>query len=233
MGFQKLIFTDALCMKAIGDEKQAALKALQAGVHILLAAENSLALSDFLQTQKGLEKHIAESIALQKEAACRLSAPIKEGLSAGFFNQKYIADCAVWQGETSPIPADKKIAYLELGNEENLAAHFFIKHLTEKGISILKAGQKSDLLIVVSFSNYKAFKGHINLTAQEKQQLAKYISLYPHILFISFGSPFGIEEMPEIKHKLFLFSPAEEAQIYAAEVVLGKEKPKGNLPVGL
>ena len=232
MGFNKLIFTDALCMKAIGDEKQAALKALHAGAHILLAAQDSLALSDFLQKQAGLEKYAQESISLQEKAFQSFPSSVKKGLTGHDFNQKYVADCAVWQGEKIDIPSDNKIAYLELGNEENFAAHFFIRHIQQTGISLVPAGEKADLLIAVSFSNYKAFKGHINLSIEEKEKFKKLLSSYHQVLFVSFGSPFGTEDLPAIQSRLFLFSPAEEAQNCAADILLGKIKPNGSFPVG-
>lgn len=231
MGFQKLIFTDALCMKAIGDEKQAALQALRAGAHILLSAEDSLALSDFLQKQKDLAEIAAESIHLQEQAAQTLTS-VKKGLNAQDFNRTYVENCAVWQGEEIKLSPKEKVAYLELGNEENLAAQSFINALEKKNIFLKKAGEKADYLIAASFSNYKAFKGHINLSEKEKDELCSWSNRYPKTIFISFGSPFGTEKIEKLNGRLFLFSPAQEAQVCAAEILTGKQKPKGSWPLG-
>ncbi len=230
MGFEKLIFTDALCMKAIGEEKQAALQALHAGAHILLSAEDSLSLSDFLQQQSGLSEIITQSVYLQEKASQQLT-PVKTGLHPRDFNRSYAASCAVYQGEPVALSAGDTVAYLELGNEENLAAKAFTETLLNQGILLKKTGEKADYLIVVSFSNYKAFKGHINLSDKEKEILQYWSQKYSSC-FVSFGSPFGTENIDALKARLFLFSPAQEAQICAAEILLGKQKPKGICPFG-
>ncbi len=228
--FTGLVLTDALCMKAIGDEKQAAVQALRAGAHILLAAENSLALSDFLQTQSGLEKYIENSVLLQEKLWGR--TPCKTGLPAADFNRTYANACAVWQGCTDTLQPGQEIAYIELGNEEALAAQFFIKALQEQGISVKKwEGKKTDTLLAVSFSNYKAFKGHINLSAAEKTRLMQATQHSQKSIFISFGSPFGTENIPSLHARLFCFSPAAEMQICAAHILLGRQQALGKMPV--
>ena len=51
LGFTRCVCTDALLMKALGDEKEAALKALDAGAHVLLVPEKPLELVEFLKNQ--------------------------------------------------------------------------------------------------------------------------------------------------------------------------------------
>ena len=232
LGFTGLVFTDALCMKAIGDEKQAALQALRAGAHILLAAENSLALSDFLQKQQGLEPFINRSETLQNKLAQRLQTSSRTGLEARAFNQTYAPRCAVWQGEHIALQPTQKISYLELGNEEDFAARAFLQTLEKHHITVQKyTGQKTDILLAVSFSNYKAFKGHINLSAAEKTRLMQATQHSQKSIFISFGSPFGTEQIPSLHARLFCFSPAAEMQICAAHILLGRQQALGKMPV--
>ncbi len=231
MGYDGLVFTDALCMKAIGDEKTAALAALNAGAHILLAAEDSVALSDFLQTQQIAPEVIARSLSLQDALAERLPDAPKEGLPAREFNVRYAANCAVQNGYLPVLKPGQSAAYLELGNEEDFAAKPFLNALESAGLRLVKPGEKADAFIAVSFSNYKAFKGHINLSREEKQKLSRAAAQYGQSVFVSFGSPFGSNEIRELTGRLFLFSPADEAQICAADILLGKTKAKGILPV--
>lgn len=218
LGYTGLVMTDALCMKAIGDEKQAALEALHAGAHVLLAAEDSLALSDFLQKQNGLEASVQISSRLQNALADKLKKPAREGLRAAQFNQTYAAACSVWQGSPITLTPGDEIAYLELGNEENFAAQVFLNALKECGVRIKKFDGKAQTLVAVSFSNYKAFKGHINLSEQERRTLAGAAQQSKQSVFVSFGSPFGTENLP-LTARLFLFSPADEAQVYAAQAL--------------
>lgn len=232
LGFDKLIFTDALCMKAIGDEKQASLQALHAGAHILLAAEDSLSLSDFLQKQTGLECFVKESEFLQEKAFLSLPVQPEQGFSAAAFNRRYASCCAVQQGADFCLKPNIRAAYVELGNEENLEARHFIQTLEKAGVCLVSAQEKADVLIAVSFSNYKAFKGRINLSAPEKEMLCALCTKYRQSIFVSFGSPFGTEEISALNSRLFLFSPDAEAQICAANILLKKQKPEGSVPFG-
>lgn len=229
MGYEGLIFTDALCMKAIGDEKQAALKALHAGAHILLSAQDSVALSDFLQTQKGLEPFIVRSIQRQDQLVNHLLHTPKIGLSADAFNTRYCTRCAVWQGQALSLLPGQKVSYLELGNEESFVAQSFLQALQDQGVQVKKFDGQADTLLAVSFSNFKAFKGHINLSSEEKTRLTQAALNAKRSLFISFGSPFGTEKIP-LSARLFMSSPATQAQICAAQILCGKVSAKGTYP---
>lgn len=231
LGFTRVILTDALCMKAIGDEKQAALQALHAGAHILLAAENSLALSDFLQQQSGLEDITARSVSRQDTLLLRLSQQPQKALSPKQFNQRYAAQGAVQTGNPFCLTAEQEVSYLELGNEEAFAATAFLQTLQKQGIKIKKFDGKADTLLAVSFSNYKAFKGHINLSADEQHLLNQAAAASKQSAWISFGSPFGSEKAAALSTRLYLFSPAQEAQICAAEILLGKQQARGQMPI--
>ena len=232
MGFTRVVLTDALCMKAIGDEKQAAIKALHAGAHALLAAEDSLALSDFLQAQNDLEDLAQNAICRQDALALRLPEKIKLGLSAAQFNQKYAANCIVCQGKPIILHPGQEITYLELGNEENFAAQNFLNALKTNGISIKKYnGESTETLLAVSFSNYKAFKGHINLSPAEQETLRHAAQMSKQSFFISFGSPFGSEKIDALSARLFCFSPAEESQVCAANILCDKQITQGKMPV--
>ncbi len=230
LGFEGVILTDALCMKALGDEKQAALAALHAGAHILLAAEDSVALSDFLQKQTIPQAYEAESVCLQEVLSKRLSCAPVTGRSAADFNQTYAPHCAVYKGEKSPLQPGMRAAYLELGNEEDFVAQPFLNALQTVGVQIVPAGEKAEVLLAVSFSNYKAFKGHINLSAAEQEALARAAQKYTRSVWISFGSPFGTENIRELSARLWLFSPARAAQTCAADILLGRQTAQGKLP---
>ncbi len=229
MGYEGLILTDALCMKAIGDEKQASLKALHAGAHILLSAQDSVALSDFLQTKKGLEPFIVRSIQRQDQLVNHLLHTPKIGLSADAFNTRYCTRCAVWQGQALSLLPGQKVSYLELGNEESFVAQSFLQALQDQGVQVKKFDSQADTLLAVSFSNFKAFKGHINLSSEEKTRLTQAALNAKRSLFISFGSPFGTQQIP-LSARLFMFSPATQAQICAAQILCGKVSATGTCP---
>ena len=169
---------------------------------------------------------------LQDQLIARLNHTPKEALCPATFNTRYSAQCAVWQGPQIQLTPGVKTAYLELGNEEDFAAKSFLQALQDRGIVIQKYdGQTTDILLAVSFSNYKAFKGHINLSPQEKTVLHQAALHAKQSIFISFGSPFGSENIEGLSTRLFCFSPAEEMQICAAEILSGKQTAHGKMPV--
>lgn len=232
LGFTRLILTDALCMKAIGDERQAALQALKAGAHVLLSAEDSWELSVFLRQQKGLEEYVQNAICRLDVLALRVKEPNAPTLTPQQFNQKYAADCAVWQGKKTILTPEQEVSYLEVGNEETFAAQAFLSALKTYGIRVKKFdGSAADTLLAVSFSNYKPFKGHINLSAEEQQILTHAAANSKQSFFVSFGSPFGTEKINALNARLFCFSPADEMQTCAAAILCGKETAKGKMPV--
>lgn len=231
MNFNGLVLTDALCMKAIGDEKQASLKALRAGAHILLAAEDSVALSDFLEKNPPANELVYASEKLQDALVQKLARTMKEGLSPQAFNAHFAPKCAVWTGENIRLERGRTAAYLELGNNESFAAQDFLNALKTAGVQVVKAGEEADVLLAVSFSNYKAFKGHINLSPEEQTVLENAAKQHKKSVFISFGSPFGAEKISALSARLFLFSPAREAQTCAAQILLGRQTAHGKNPV--
>ena len=164
-----------------------------------------------------------------------LNRPINNtqtALSAAQFNQQYAAQCAVWQRSPLQIRPGQEMAYLELGNEEDFAAQAFLQTLQQQGVSIKKYdGKPADLLVAVCFSNYKAFKGHINLSAAEQAALSRAATTCKQSVFVSFGSPFGTEKIAALQARLFCFSPAEQMQVCAAEILLGKQTANGKMPV--
>ena len=120
---------------------------------------------------------------------------------------------------------------MELGNEEDFAAQAFLATLQANGIKVKKYdGCPADTLLAVSFSNYKAFKGHINLSGVEQNSLIRATENSKQSLFISFGSPFGSEKINALCARLFCFSPAEEMQICAAQILCDKQTAQGKMP---
>lgn len=233
MGYTGCILTDALVMKAIGDDKQASLRALQAGAHILLAMEKPLELAAFLDEQRLAPELIARSAAVQDALAQKVTA-----LKAQFspvapraFNRVAAPQCAALQGTLFTLQPGDEAAYLETGNDENYAASSFLNALTRRGVRVKPFNGYADKLIAVSFSNYKSFKGRVNLTPAQKEQLEDALKNANQSVVISFGNPYSILDLsPEPTGKLFLFSPADEFQQCAADLLSGRQQPRGVLP---
>ena len=135
------------------------------------------------------------------------------------------------QGQAVILHPGEEIDYLELGNEETFAAQAFLSALEKYGIRISRRARPAHTLLAVSFSNYKAFKGHINLSPQERLLLSQQAAAHARSVFISFGSPFGTEGIDALTERLFLFSPAHGAQMAAADLLTGRLQAQGKMPL--
>ena len=234
MGYRGCILTDALVMKAVGDEKQASLRALRAGAHILLAMEKPLELAAFLKEQRLPAELTDRSAAVQDALAQKVTAlkPRFSPVAPRAFNRVAAPQCAVRQGTLFTLAPGEEVAYLETGNDENYAAAAFLNTLVLHGVRMKPFNGYADKLIAVSFSNYKSFKGRINLTPAQKEQLEDALKNAGRAVTISFGSPYSVLDLsPEPAGKLFLFSPADEFQQCAADILLGRQQALGTLPV--
>lgn len=236
LGFNGCVVTDALCMKAIGDERTAALNALKAGAHVLLAPENPFELIAFLNEQEGTEPYIQESFRLQSNLILRLQEFLPSPSGYPFedtsFNRKCASACCVFRGNWEGLLPGDTVHYVELGNDENYFATSFLSTLKNSGVRVHPFENRAEKLIIASFSNYKSFKGKINLSSAEKETLARAVANSGKNIFISFGNPFstnGFED--KVNAALFTFSPNAEFQKYAAEVLLGHKQPAGKMPV--
>lgn len=235
MGFKKCICTDALSMKALGDEKQAALQALHAGAHILLVPENPFELLSFLKEQT-IPEEILKTAEQQLNALCAKADEISfSGISCPPVNDFILRtahSCITVVGTLPPIEPGEIVHYLSVGNDENLSETTFLNTLIAHGVNIMPYENQADTLVVLLWRRYQAFKGKIGLS-KEEQALVEEASLRAkHTVLICLSNPWAASSLTA-QTKILVFSPSPVFQQAAAETLLGKIKPTGQLPVDL
>ena len=233
LGWNGCVLTDALLMRAIGDEKQASLQALQAGSHILLAMNDPLALMDFLasaplplpQVQEALT-HI-ETLCQQAAGLAQQAQGSLQGLTS--FNRR-VAQASCVQDKPFTLTPGQSVKILPLADQEQRGYETFAQTLQQAGISLCSS--QADCLIILTLSNYKSFKGHINLTPQELEIARQEAARFRQSVLVCLGSPFAAAGLQQcVQSTLHTFCPLKEFQQTAAEVLLGRVKPAGRLPV--
>ena len=192
LGWKGCVLTDALLMRAIGDEKQAALKALQAGSHILLAMNDPQALIQFLH-QQTLPQDLLQTATGQLDRLCQqadlLSANARGNLSTlTSFNLRAAHAACVQQGECHISP-QARVKLLALGDDEKRGFAPFEQTLRQAGITLVQ--ERADVLVILSLSNYKSFKGHINLSEEELSLARVETRKHPKSILVCLGSPFA------------------------------------------
>ena len=238
MGFSRCVCTDALLMKALGDEKQAALQALDAGAHVLLVPEKPLELIEFLKTQvfaddtlKQAERRLNELCAQADELS--VSAR-KTPFSAQDFTRRAARLALVPLGHFPPVEPGETVHLLDVGNDDNISSVPFVDTLRAYGVITeeFKDPAQTDTLIILFWRRYKPFSGKIGLTDEETAFVNKAVKNVKRTLLVCFANPWAANHV-QTEGQLFAFSPSAAFQQAAAECIMGRFFPTGKLPMDL
>ena len=91
-------------------------------------------------------------------------------------------------------------------------------------------------VIVTSYSQSLSSSGALKLSAQQQQFIHSLVGIVPKespLILLSLGTPYIINYFPEISSYLCTYSPTEDCEELAVEVLRGELKPRGVLPVSL
>lgn len=236
MGFTRCVLTDALLMKALGDEKEAALRALDAGAHILLVPEDPLGLVKFLQAQvlpDDMLRHIERTLNELCAQADELSVAAKKTpINAVDFSLRTAKKTLIEQGFVPPIDPGDTLHFLEVGNDENISSVPFFDTLRAYGVVTEPFENEADYLLLLFWRRYKPFSGKIDLSKEEASLVANAMRHAQHTVLICFANPWMATNIPA-EGKLFAFSPSPVFQQAVAECLMGEFKPQGTLPITL
>ncbi len=232
LGWRGCILTDALLMRAIGDENAAALHALNAGAHVLLAMKGPCSVMDFLHKHTPPPGRIRTAHGIL-DALCAkadaLATPPGDPFAPNDFNLRAARAACVLDGEFSIKPGET-VRVLALGDDEQKGWLPLRRVLEDAGVRITDG--PAEKLLLLSLANYKSFKGRVNLTPQDITLAQKAIRSARNAALACLGSPFSARPLRgQTAAVLHAFCPLEEFQQTAAEILLGKRPARGSLPV--
>lgn len=236
MGYCGCICTDALCMKALGDEKQAALSAFLAGAHILLVPEKPFDLINFLNAQN-LPADLLKRAEQMQNVLCARADEVPYPTQASAFGptdfcERTAQKALTLLGMPLHLQAGDTLQYLSIGNDEDISAEPFFTALRAQGIQVQPFSGTADNLAVLCWRRYQAFKGKIGLDEKESALVKKALSQAHKSIVISFANPWAASQL-NCNGKLFTFSPAPAFQQAAAWALTGRLTPHGQLPITL
>jgi beta-glucosidase-like glycosyl hydrolase len=250
MGYKGCVVTDALSMKAINDERAAGVLALLAGADILLVPDDAFKLHAALVeaykngsiTEAAADTALLRAAAMISKLDARLPRPGMDVVGCKEhrqFNTETAPECLTWakrNGET-PLRKGDVIAYMEPGNPDpaQWKGKAFVEELKKQGVEVMSASEFSGgKLLAVSFSRPQAFSGNINLSPENRAEIAKRLGDTGRMTMLAFGSPFVFESFPgRIDNALCAFCAIEEFQTAAARALTGAGKANGSMPVKL
>ena len=262
LGFDGLVFTDALNMKGVTNSRKPGeldLQAFKAGNDILLFPENvplayekiCQAVQDSSISEARLEKSVKKILKYKFKAGLNKYKPIEiENLFADLNPERnnalqyllYENATTVIKNEGDILPIknlNQKIAYLKMGDDNNLAFISTLKKYTQitevsdTNLDSLKSKLKTfDKVIIGVHKSDKAWKKQ-DLSDVEVFWLQE-ISKSSAVILDVFAKPYllsSISDFSNFKAVLLSYQNAEIAQEVAAEIVFGAISSHGKLPV--
>ena len=275
LGFQGLIITDALNMKALYNGENVAeisIKAVQAGNDLLLFSpdpelthsavvkaveKGEIAMEQIdnsvrriLQAKAWLEIERRKTADL-KQVKREVSPPTHQHLSRRIASRaitlvsdtNHLLPLKPTEGMVNIIVQDK--INNETGKEyiRQLDKFYTVNHIRiNPGTDSLTYANATELaktakaVIVTSYSQSLSSSGALKLSAQQQQFIHSLVGIVPKespLILLSLGTPYIINYFPEISSYLCTYSPTEDCEELAVEVLRGALKPRGVLPVSL
>jgi beta-glucosidase-like glycosyl hydrolase len=86
-------------------------------------------------------------------------------------------------------------------------------------------------IVLAYFSPIRAWKGRAGFSSEAAELAARVFRARPDATLISFGSPFIVRDVPELRGALLAFGDVPACQKAVGEVLTGEWKPEGRLPV--
>ncbi|MFH1618914.1 MAG: glycoside hydrolase family 3 N-terminal domain-containing protein [bacterium] len=249
LGFEGCVVTDALSMKAVENERFAGVAALLAGADILLVPDDPYKLLDSLKNAYGgsrITDGVITAALKRQDILVRKTGPAlinRPGLDiVGCREHRdFITNCApeclAWVRRPSAaiLKRGDSVEYMEPGVSDPILwnGKAFVAALKKLGIRTNRvSGQKTSMLIAASFSRPRAYSGSINLSPENREEIALKSAKAASVTMISFGSPFVFEGMNcRPAAKLCAFCALDEFQAAAAQVLAGTAEARGMMPV--
>lgn len=230
------ILTDALLMKAIGDEKTAALKALHAGADILLVPQDPSELLTFLE-KANIPPEIISSALRHQDILCkkineRPTAP-SPVLWQTDFPRRTAQKAIVQKGPLTALKPGETVSYIVVGDDGKTSAAPLLNTLEKNGVHVVPFENTAENLLVICLRRYQAFAGKIALEEKDTARLKAALTKSTYAVSVLLASPWALPKELKITTSLYTFSPAPEFQETAAEILLGQRKAQGTLPVTL
>jgi len=93
--------------------------------------------------------------------------------------------------------------------------------------------KSADLVIVAMFSRLTSSKGNVDLNPRHVQAVKALAAGGAKVVVVSFGSPYFLQNFPEVGGYLCAYRQPAEAQAAAAKALFGEVEVSGKLPVTL
>ncbi len=246
MGFDGLVLSDALSMKALNGIQSISALCIKAGTDILLHPNNPditvKELVSALELNIITEEHIDKAINRILKTKQKIKSNLKDEI-----NYKIHEDisCRITKKSITLVRNTQSIIPIKgldsttvvLAGDEQYFNDCFFKN-TFSNVCTLKdikdiTLQTPEQIIVNIFTSVSAWKGSSGISDIERDYIKKLIQKSSRSIVISFGSPYVLRHFMEANTLIAAYEPSLQAQTVVLKCILGKTKISGTLPVKL
>jgi beta-glucosidase-like glycosyl hydrolase len=250
LGFDGLVLTDALNMKALNNIKNISVECIKAGADILLHPEDvdktfeelKLALGKNILTEEEVDKALNRIMKVKRNNKTLVMNKVKETevnyQSHAELSAKLTEMSITIVKGASLLPiSDETNFYLVLSGERSFFdsspfKDFFKNVLTvSNSYSFLKGKEIKENMIFLIFTNISAGKGTSGIDDREKEQICRLIKKAKNSILISFGSPYVLRFFNDADVLIAAYEATEQAQRAVIKCLKGELGFKGRLPV--
>jgi beta-glucosidase-like glycosyl hydrolase len=243
LGFEGLILTDALNMKALKDIDNIPAKCLLAGANVLLhpddIGETVLKIQKAIESGELDEKIIHSSIACilkTKQKLGDLAEPSANLIDNDILSKKIIGKSITLIKNSRGVLPIKKFGDCSLILVGDIA-FFDTAHLRSsfKDVSnITDIKEKMDgITIVAIFTTVSAWNGSSGLNQLEINRIRELVANADKSVVVSFGSPYVLRHFPDADVLIAAYDKSGYYQHAVAELLINGGEFKGRLPIRL
>lgn len=261
LNFQGLIVTDGLGMRGVTKHHEPGnleVSALKAGTDLLLcpvdvtkahAAIKQAVVSGELSEQE-IDEHVARILALKKEIFARHPAPTPYDHHALHRPESYALKKKLYEQAITrvrdnehliPIKKGTPITLIEIGQSSTFGHHCaqnrecYVHKLSaqpsESACAEIVQTIDSTSTVIVAIAGMNKFISQDFGISKQVQDLVAALNAHKKLILILFGSAYSITLFPTIPSMLVAYEDDSDAQIAAADVIMGNLVAQGELPV--
>ena len=260
LGFEGLIFTDALNMRGVTKhfkDGETDVKALLAGNDVLLVTQDIpkakqkilKAIDDKRISWKEIERRIRKILAAKYQMGLNQYRPVSVDSVQQHLNVKVhqrlketiVSKALTLIDQDAVLPlANKKVAFVSLGTSNNSSP--FDTELKRYGIgqhfhglnrlsqSRIQQLVKYDVVVVALHQLNRSHRSNFGVNATV-QRFVQQLSQQTKVLLVAFGSPYALRMFPDVQAAVVAYNHETLTQKLTAKAIAGALPFRGRLPV--
>jgi beta-glucosidase-like glycosyl hydrolase len=243
IGYNGLILSDALNMKALKDFRDIPIECIKAGIDILLHPVDADVVVKELIAAVDRNTISEEQIEASAHRLVKTKAKLQriKGLDVDYEKHQRLSSHIT---ETSITLITKKDGILPIQDSKRVHLIFAGENKFHepsplrnifKNVSVLREMKdiKDDIALFAIFTSIAAWKGTSGIDEDEKDRLNECIRQAKHSIVISFGCPYVLRHFKDADILIAAYETTEQAQRAVIRCLKGEMDFKGRLPVTL